>query len=93
MYEKKVKLIPLGQMRITPFAHKENTAAMNSKYLYGISEPCAAGTSRSAEKLTCEPCVGNTISSPGASSCSECTTLGEVANTEKTSCGTCFTPI
>ena len=74
------------------YAHKENTAARNSKYLYCISEPCAAGTSRSAEKLTCEPCVGNTISSPGASSCSDCT-LGEVANTEKITCGMCFTPI
>ena len=51
-----------------------------------FSDPCSAGTYRTLEQTTCESCVGNTISSEGASFCTSCVG-GKVANTQKTVCG------
>ena len=53
-----------------------------------IAEPCAAGTYRSADKTTCEPCEDGKISSgAGATSCSSCDP-GTQPNSDKTQCGT-----
>ena len=51
-----------------------------------ISAPCLAGTYRSLVMESCEVCVGNTISTKGADSCTSCI-AGYLANSNKTICG------
>ena len=52
-----------------------------------LSEPCAAGQYKSADKTTCEVCEEGSVSSTtGATSCTTCDP-GHQANSAKTQCG------
>ena len=51
-----------------------------------IPDECKAGTYRRSEHSECQACDGNTFSSAGATSCTDCAE-GTVANEDKTKCG------
>ena len=56
------------------------------RWIHCISEPCSAGTYRSAEMTSCETCEEGSISSEGESSCKPCS-IGHQANLDNTQCG------
>ena len=80
-------LIPFDRPRLDPCLRPWFTkiSAIKDK-LSTPSGPCPGGTYKTADMITCEKCEINTISNPGASSCTECSP-GSVSNSDNTACG------